>query len=183
MRSVWLVFCDCGFQSVCHYFADKDPSSQSYGFSSSHIWMWELNHNQSWVPKNWSFWTVVLEKTCESHLDSKEIKPVNPKENQSWCWSSNTLGTWCEELTHWKRPWCWERLKVGGEGGDRGWDDWMPWPTLWMWVWVNSGSWCWTGRPGMLQFMGSQRVGHDWATELNMLKWYTCQIEMGQLEH
>ena len=66
-----------------------------------------------------------------------------------------------------ERPWCWERLKAGGEGYDRGWDGWMASPTQWMWVWVNSGSWWWTGRPGMLQFMVSQRVGHDWVTELN----------------
>ena len=77
------------------------------------------------------------------------------------------LATWCEELTHLKRPWCWERLKAGGEGGDRGWDCWMASLTQWTWVWVNSGSWWWTGRPGMLQSMVSQRVGHDWATELN----------------
>ena len=79
----------------------------------------------------------------------------------------NTLASWCEELTHLKRPWCWERLKVGGEGDDRGWDGWMASPTRWTWVWVNSGSWWWTGKPGVLQFMGSQRVGHNWATELN----------------
>ena len=76
------------------------------------------------------------------------------------------LAIWCEEPTHWKRPWCWERLKVGGEGDDRGWDGWVASPTQWTWVWVSSGSWWWTGRPGMLQSMGSQRVGHDWATEL-----------------
>ena len=66
-----------------------------------------------------------------------------------------------------KRPWCWEKLKVGGEGDDRGWDGWMASPTQWTWVWVDSGSWWWTGRPGVLQFMGSQRVRHDWVTELN----------------
>ena len=70
-------------------------------------------------------------------------------------------------LTHWKRPWCWERLKAGGEGDDRGWNGWMASPTRWTWVWVNSRSWWWTGRPGVLQFMGLQRVRHDWATELN----------------
>ena len=86
-----------------------------------------------------------------------------------WCWSwnSNTLATSCEELTQWKRPWCWEGLEAGGEGDDRGWDCWRASPTQWTWVWVNSRSWWWTGRPGMLQFMGLQRVGHDWATELN----------------
>ena len=67
----------------------------------------------------------------------------------------------------WKRPWCWQRLKAGGEGDDRGWDGWMASPTWQTWVWVNSGSWWWTGRPGVLRYMGSQRVRHDWATELN----------------
>ena len=78
------------------------------------------------------------------------------------------LATSCEELTHWKRPWCWEGLEAGREGDDRGWDGWMASPTRWTLVWVNSGSWWWTGRPGVLRLMGSQRVGHDWATEL---KW------------
>ena len=75
--------------------------------------------------------------------------------------------TSCDELTHWKRPWCWEGLGAGGEGNDRGWDGWMASPTQWTWIWVKSWSWWWTGRPGVLRFMGSQRVGHDWATELN----------------
>ena len=95
--------------------------------------MWELDHKESWVPKNWCFWTVMLEKTLESPLDSKEIKPVHPKGDQSsihwkdWCgsWNSNTLATWCEELTHLKSPWFWERSKEKGEGVDRGWDGWM----------------------------------------------------------
>ena len=92
---------------------------------------------------------------------------------KDWCWSwnSSTLATSCEELTHWKRLWCWEGLRAGGEGDDRGWDGWMASPTQWTWVWVNSGSWWWTGRPGVLRFMGSQRVGHDWATELNRTEW------------
>ena len=88
---------------------------------------------------------------------------------KDWCWSWNSdiLATWCEELTHLKRPWCWERLRAVGEGNDRGWDGWMASPTQWKWVWVNSRSWWWTGKPGVLQSMGSQRVGHDWVTELN----------------
>ena len=88
---------------------------------------------------------------------------------KDWCWSwnSNTLVTSCEELTHWKRLWCWEGLGAGGEGADRGWDGWMASPTRWTWVWVNSGSWWWTMKPDVLQFMGSQKVGHDWVTELN----------------
>ena len=72
----------------------------------------------------------------------------------------------CKELTHWKRLWCWEGLGAGGEGDDRGWDGWMASLTQWTWVWVNSGSWWGTGRPGVLRFMGSQRVRHDWATDL-----------------
>ena len=88
---------------------------------------------------------------------------------KDWCWSgnSNILATWCKELTHLKRPWCWERLKASGEGDDRGLDGWMAPPTQWTWVWVNSRSWWWTGRLGMLWSMGSQRVGHDSVTELN----------------
>ena len=135
--------------------------------------MWELDYKESWALKNWCFWTVVLEKTFESPLDCKEIQPVHPKGIQSQIFIERTdaeaetpiLG-W-EELTHWKRPWCWERLKVGGEGDDRGWDGWMASPTQLTWVWINPRSWWWTGRPGMLQSMGSQRVGHDWVTELN----------------
>ena len=135
--------------------------------------MWELAYKENWALKNWCFWTVVLEKTLESPLDCKEIQPVHPKGDQSWAFigrtdaeaDSSTLATWCEELTHWKRPWCWERLRAGGEGDDRGWDGWMASPTQWTWVWVDSGSWWWTRRPA--RFMGSQRVGHDWATGLN----------------
>ena len=82
-------------------------------------------------------------------------------------WSSNTLATWCKEPTHRKRPWCWERLKAGGEGDNRAWDGWMASPTWWTWVWVSSGTWWWTGKPGVLQSMGLQTVRHDWATELN----------------
>ena len=90
---------------------------------------------------------------------------------KEWCWSwnSNTLATSCEELTHWKRLWCWEGRGQGGERDDREWDGWMGSPTRWTWVWVDSGSWWWTGRPGVLQFMGSLRVGHDWATGLNWM--------------
>ena len=135
---------------------------------------------ESWAPKNW---TVVLEKTSESPLDWKEIKPVHPKRNQSWIFigrthaeaeTPNTWATWCKELTHLKRPWCWARLRAGGEGDNRGWDGWVASPTQWTWVWVDSRSWCWTGRLDMLQFMGSQRVGHDWETELNWIALQYC---------
>ena len=90
---------------------------------------------------------------------------------KDWCWSwrSNTLATWCEELTHLKRPWHWERLKTEVKGDNRGWDGWMAPLTQWTWIWINSGSWWWTGRSDVLQYMGSQRVGHDWTIELNWI--------------
>ena len=98
---------------------------------------------------------------------------------KDWCWSwnSNTLATWCEELTHLKRPWCWERLKARGEGDHRGWDGWMISPAQQTWACVGSGSWWWTGKPGMLRSMGSQRVGHNWATDWTELKakWWSKQ--------
>ena len=136
--------------------------------------MWELDCEESWAPKNWCFWTVVSKKTWESL--GLQGDPTSPSQRRSvlsihwkdWCWSWNSspLATWLEELTPWKRPWCWERLKAGGKGDDRAWDGWMASPTQWTWVWVNSGSWWWTGRPGVLQSMGSQRVGQNWGTEL-----------------
>ena len=133
--------------------------------------MWDLDCEESWVLKNWCFCTVVLEKILESPLDSKRSNQPIQKEISPECsfegLNSNTLAIWCEELTHWKIPWCWKRFKAGGEGDNRGWDDWMASLTQGIWVWVDSRSWWWTGRPGMLWFMGSWRVGHDWATELN----------------
>ena len=127
--------------SICknqrHYFTNKGPSSQSYGFSSSHVWMWELGYKDNWAPKNWRFWTVVLEKTLESSLDCKEIKAVSLEGNQSWIFigrtdaeaETNILATWCKELTHWKRPdagkdW---RQEVKGTTEDEmvGWHHWL----------------------------------------------------------
>ena len=162
-------------QKQRHYFANKGPSSQSYGFSSRHVWMWVLDYKESWEPKNWCFWTVVLEKTLESPLESREIQPVHPQGNQSWIFigrtdvEAETPILWPPDAKNWhlKRPWCWKWLKAGGEGDDRGWDGWMASPTQWTWVWVNSRSWWWTGRPYVLQSMGLQRVGHNWATKLN----------------
>ena len=111
-----------------HYFGNKGPSEQ-WCFSSSHVWIWGLDYKESWVLKNWCFSNVVLEKTLESPLDWKEIQPVNPKGNQ-WSWKLQYAGTWCEELAHLKRLWCWERLKAGGEGNNIGWDGWMASLTL-----------------------------------------------------
>ena len=158
-----------------HYFTNKGPSGQGYGFSSGHVRMWELDCEENWAPKNWCFWTMVLEKTLESPLDCKEIQPVHPRGDQSWLFIGRTdaeaetpiLWPPREELTHWKSPRCWEGLGAGGEGDDRGWDGWMASPTRWTWVWVSSGNWWWTGRTGVLWFMVLQRVGHNWTTKLN----------------
>ena len=156
------------------YFVNKGPSSQGYGFSSSHVWMWDLDHKKSWALKNW---TVVLEKTVESPLDCKKMKPVNLKGNQSWIFIGRTdvkaetpilLPHYAKIWVVWKYPdagkdWRWE------EKG--GWQR-MSWlddiTDSWMWVWVNSGSWWWTGRLGVLHPMGSQSQTQwsDW-NELN----------------
>ena len=160
-----------------HYFANKSLSSQGYGFSCGHVWMWDLDCEESWALKNWCFWTVVLEKTLESPLDCKEIQPFHPKD-QSWVVIGRTDAKaetpilWPPHAKSWligKDSDAGRDLGEGGEGDDRGWDGWIASPTRWTWVWVNSGSWWWTRRPGVLQFMGSQRVGHDWATELKGL--------------
>ena len=242
-----------------YYFTDNVPCSQSYGFSSSHVWVWELNHKESWVLKNWCFWTVVLEKTLE-RTDSLEktqmmgktkgkrrksqlrmrwldnitnsmdmnlsklleivedrgawyatvhgvaklhmTQQLNNRNNgisaniitsklcggsmnyllvfkllkklniHKTLWDSLYLSSaphevdaiWYEELTHWKRPWFWERLKSRGEGDNRGWDGWMTSLPQWTWVWASSRSWLWTGKSLVLQSMELQRVRHDWTT-------------------
>ena len=161
-----------------HYFANKGPSSKGYGFLSGCVWMWQLDCEERWAPKNWCFWSVVLEKTLKSPLDYKEIQPVHPKGDQSWVFTGRTDAEaetpilWPPYGKSWLigKDWCWEELRAGGEGGDRGWDDWIASPTPWTWVWVNSGSWWWTGKT-VLGFTGSQRVGHDWESELNWTEW------------
>ena len=166
---------DSIFKSRNINFSNKGPSSQSYGFSSSHIRMWELEYKESWMPKNWCFWTVVLEKTLESTFDCKEIKPVNPKGYQSWIFFGRIDGEaetpilWPPDAKNgliWKDPDSGKGWRQE-EKGKTGWDGWMASPTPWPWAWAGSGSCWWTGRPGMLQSMGLQRVGHNWATELN----------------
>ena len=145
--------------------------------------MWELDCEEIWAPKNWCFWTVVLEKTLESPLDCKEIQPVHPKGDQSWVFigrtdvEAETPILWPPDMKSWL---IWKDPNAGKDWGQEkkgttedemaGW----PLPTRWTWVWVNSGSWWWTGRPGVLQFMGSQKVGHDWATELNWTELKHC---------
>ena len=134
--------------------------------------MWKLAYKESWVPKNWCFWTVVLEKTLESPLDCKEIqlKEISPGcslEGLMLKLKLQYFGHLMWRTDSLEKTRCWERLKAGGEEDDRGWDGWMASPTWWTWLLASSGSWWRTGRPGMLRFMGSQRVRHDWVTELN----------------
>ena len=145
-------------------------SSQGYGFSCGHVWMWELDCEESWVPKNWWFWTVVLEKTLGSPWTARRSNQSILKEISPGCSLEGLLLKMkLQYFGHlmrrtdliFKRLWCWEGLGAGGEGDDRGWDGWMESPTRWTWVWVNSGSWWWTGRPVVLWFMVSKRVGHD----------------------
>ena len=139
-------------------------SIQSFGFSSSHVWMLELNCKESWGPKNWCFWTVVLEKTLESPLDCTKILPVHPKGNQSEYSLEGLMlklklqyfGHLIQRANSFEKPWYWKRWKAGREVADRGWDGSMASLTRWTWVWVNSRSWWWTGRPGILQSMGLQ---------------------------
>ena len=141
-----------------HYFANKGLSSQSYGFSSSHVWMWELDYKESWVPKNWWFWTAVLEKTLESPLDCKEIQPVHPKGNQSWIFIGRT-DTEAETPTLWPpdaKNWLiWKDPDAGKDWRqeEKGMTEdemagWHP-PTRWTWVWASTRSWWWTGKPGL----------------------------------
>ena len=130
-----------------HHFANRGPSSQSYGFFSSHVWMWEFDHKVDWMPKNWCFWTMVLEKTLESPLACKEIQPVNPKGNQPRIFIGRTDAEvetpihWPPdaESTHWKRPWCCRRLRARGEGDSREWDGCMASLIQRTWLWTNSG--------------------------------------------
>ena len=158
------------------YLASKGPYSQSYGFSSSQVWMWKLDSRKLSTKELMFLNCGVREDSWES-LDCKEIQPVHPKGNQSLVFigrtnvEAETLILWPPEVKNWcwKRPWCWERMKAGGEGDDRKWDGWMASLTRWTWVWESSGSWWWAGKPGLLQSMGPQRVGKDRVTEL---KWF-----------
>ena len=118
------------------------------------LWCWRRLLRVSWTARRSNQWIL------------KEIIPEYSLEGLILKLKLQYFGHLMWRLTHWKRPWCWERLKTEGEGDDRGWDGWMASLTQWTWVWVNSGSWWWTGKPGVLQFMGSQRVRHDWVTEV-----------------
>ena len=138
---------------------------------------WTINKVEHWRIDAFELWCwrKLLRVPWTARRSNQSIlrKSVLNIHWKDWCWnwSSNTLATWCKELTHLKRPWCWERLKAGGEGEDRGWYGWMASPTQWTWVWASSRSWWMTGKPGVLQSMGLQRVGHDWATQLTDHTW------------
>ena len=128
------------------------------------LWCWRRLSRAPWTAR----------RSNQSIL--KAVSPGIHWKDWCWSWNSNTLATSLQELTHWKRPWCWERLRAGGEGGNRGWDGWMASLTQWAWVWINSRSLWWTGRPGVLRFMGSKRVRHEWATELNWTELWSLHI-------
>ena len=146
-----------------HYFTSKGLYSQSYGFSRSHEWMWELDHKESWAPKNSCIWTVCWTRLLRVPWTARRSNQSILKEISLQCSLERLMlklklqyfgppdaKNWLIE----NKPWCWARLKAGRGGDDRGWDGWMASPTWWTWVWASSGSWWWTGRPSMLQSMG-----------------------------
>ena len=162
-----------------HCFGNKGPSSQGYVFpvvmygcesctikkaehqiiDAFELWCWRRLLRVPWTARR-SNQSILKEISPGCSLEGLMLK----------------LATWCKQLTHLETPWCWERLKAGGEGDDRGWDGWMVSPIQWIWVWVNSRSWWWMGRPGVLQSRGLQRVRHDWVTELNWTDTFICII-------
>ena len=139
---------------VCYSWTIK--KAECWRIDAFELWCWRRLLRISWTARR------------SNQFNLKEISPEYSLEGLMLKLKLWYFGLWCEELTHLKRPWCWERVKAEGEGDDRGWDGWMTSPTQWTWVFVNSGSWWWTGRPGVLQ------IGHDWATELNWIGkvWY-----------
>ena len=159
-----------------YYFGDKGPSSQSYGFSSSQVWMWELGYKESWALKNWCFgvelwcWRRLSRVPWRARRSNQSIlKEISPEYSLERLMLKLNLQYFGHLM--WRTDSLEKTLMMGKiEGrrrrGCRGQDGWMASPTQWTWVWVNSGRWWWTAKPGMLQSMGSQRVGHDWATEL-----------------
>ena len=155
-----------------HYLENKGLSSQSYGFSSSHVWMCELGVKKAECRRTDAFalwcWRRLLRVPWTARRSNQSIlKEINPKyslEKLMLKLKRQYFGTWCEELTHWKRSWFWERLRTG-EGGGRGWDGWMALLIQWIWSWGNSGRWWGIRRPDVLQSMGLQKVGHNLGTE------------------
>ena len=164
----------------------RSQPSQGYGFSSGHVWMWELDYKASWAPKNWCFWTVVLEKTLESHLDSRRsnqsiLKDISPEYSLEGLMLKLKLQYFGHLM---QRPDSLEKTltlgKIEGRRGQRM-KRWMVSPTQWTGVWLGSGSWWWTGKPGVLQSMACCRVEHDWATEMIVVKsaWHPVSFGLG----
>ena len=151
-----------------NYFANKGQSSQSYGFSSSHVWMSKLDYKESWAPNNLCFWTMVLKKT----LESQEISPEYSSEGLMLKQKLQYFGHLMQRTDSLEKILMLGKIEVGGEGDDRRWDGWTASLTQWTWVWVSSRSWWWTGKPGVLWSMESQKVRHDWGTELNWISTY-----------
>ena len=140
--------------NICCSLSHTIKKAEHWRIDAFELWCWRRHLRVPWAARR-SNQSILKEISTEYSLEGTDAE------------APNTLATWCEELTHWKRPWCWERLKAGGEADNRGWHGWMASPTWWRWVWANSGSWWWTGKLGMLQSLESQRVRHNWATELN----------------
>ena len=161
-------------QKQRHYFGNKGPSNQSYGFSRSHVWTWELDYKETehWGINTFELWCWkrllrvpwIARRSNQSIL--KEISPGCSLEGMILKLKLQNFGHFMQRVDSLEKTLMLGGIRAGGEGDDRGWDGWVASLTRWMWVWVNSGSWWWTRRPGVLQFIVSQRVGHDW-TELN----------------
>ena len=161
-------------QKQRHYFVNKGPSSKAMVFP---VIMYAC---ECWTIKKaerrridafelWCWRRLLRVPWTAGRFDVSILKEISPRCSleEQMLKLKNLMATWCEEPTHLKRPWCWERLKAGGEGDNRGWDGWMASLTQWTLVWASSGSWGWTGKPGLLQSMGSQRFRHDWVAALN----------------
>ena len=153
------------------YSADKGPYNQGYDFPSGQVQLWELAVKKAGCQRIDAFelwcWRRLMKVSWTARRSYQSIlRETNPEYSlKDWCWSSSILVIWGKQMTHWKSPWCWERLREEGEEGIRGWDGWMASLMQWTWTWANSKRWWGTGRPGMLQAMGSQRVWHNRATE------------------
>ena len=165
-----------------HYSTNKSPFSQSYDFSGSHVWMWEMDYKENWTQKNWCFWTVVLDKILESPLDCEQIQPVHPKGDQSWVFTGGTdveveghlTGSWLI----WKDPDAGERLRMEGKVDDRGWDGWMASPTQRPWVWWALGV---GDGQGGLACCGSW--GHKESDRTEQLNWTELNLTQAQTGH
>ena len=152
-----------------HYSIDKGLYSEGYYLPSGQVWLWDLDRKEDRMPNNWCLQTVLLE-TAGSPLDRKEMQSVNLKGDKPWIFTgrtdteteAQTSWNWCEQMTHWKSPWSWERLKAEGEAGIRGWGGWTALAMQWTWTWTNSGDG--EGQEG-LECPWAHRVGHHWVTE------------------